>query len=226
MRSIPAHLVFGIPDDIGDKVAASCLVKGLTAHYLSSRAYLPGRGKNVLIHAAAGGVGQLLSQWCSYYGANVIGTVGSEEKKKIAIKNGCTEVFNYSKEDWVNGVLRATDGFGVHCVYDSVGKGVYAGNIKVLVEIGLYVLYGQTSGFPEIDLNDLASKSLFFTRPSIFNYKKQRAELVLSAIELFEMVRRKKITPSIFQELPLEKAAEAHTLLESRKSTGSIILIP
>jgi NADPH2:quinone reductase len=225
-RCIPAHLTFRIPDDISDKVAASCLVKGLTAHFLANRAYLVGPNKNVLIHAAAGGVGQLLSQWCNHLGAKVIGTVGSDNKKEIALKNGCHEVVNYKTENWVQKVLDFTEGFGIHCVYDSVGKDVCEGNLQVLVEIGLYILYGQSSGAVQMDVTRLAPKSLFFTRPSLFSYKKNRTELVMSALELFTKIREKHIKPSIFMEFPLEKAAEAHMLLESRKALGSIILIP
>ncbi len=225
-RCLPEHLAFRIPDDINDKVAASCLVKGMTAHYLANRAYLPGPNKTVLIHAAAGGVGQLLAQWCNALGAKVIGTVGSDPKKEVALRSGCHEVFNYKTENWAQKVLEVTDGFGVHCVYDSVGKDVVEGNLQVVCEIGLYVLYGQSSGPVQMDVNRLAPKSLFFTRPSLFSYKKNRAELVISAIELFTQIREKKIRPTIFKEFPLEKAAEAHALLESRQATGSIILIP
>ncbi len=225
-RCIPAHLTFKIPDDIPDKVAASCLVKGMTAHFLANRVYLPGPNKNVLIHAAAGGVGQLLAQWCNYLGAKVIGTVGSDDKKEIALRSGCHDVVNYKTENWVQRVLDITEGFGIHCVYDSVGKDVLEGNLQVLIEIGLYVLYGQSSGAVQMDVNKIAPKSLFFTRPSLFSYKKNRTELVMSALELFIKIREKQIRPSIYREFPLQNAAEAHSLLESRKATGSIILVP
>ena len=225
-RCLPEKLAFKIPDDISDKLAASCLVKGMTAHYLANRLYLAGPDRTVLIHAAAGGVGQLLAQWCNDLGAKVIGTVGSDPKKEIALKNGCHEVFNYKTENWVQKILEVTEGFGVNCVYDSVGKDVAEGNLQVLCEIGLYVLYGQASGPVQMDVNRFAPKSLFFTRPSLFSYKKNQAELVISAIELFTKIREKKIRPNIFKEFPLDKAAEAHALLESRQATGSIILIP
>jgi len=225
-NTVPANIVFGIPDDINDKVAASCLVKGLTAHYLCSRTYLPMKGKTVLIHAAAGGVGRILSQWCNHYGASVIGTVGSDAKKDIALKSGCHQVINYVTENWAQRVLELTNGFGVHCVYDSIGKDVFEGNINVLVEIGLYVSYGTSSGAPQMDFNTLGTKSLFFTRPTIFSYKKLKSELMISAIELFTMIREGKITPGIHQEIPLEQAAQAHQMIESRQTSGSIILIP
>lgn len=226
-RNIAANLVFTVKPEIDDKTAAAILVKGMTGHYLATRVFVTAPGKAVLIHAAAGGVGQALTQFCRNRGAYVIGTVGSEAKKKIATDAGCHEVINYSTEDWVAKVKQLTEGHGVNAVYDSVGKDTFKGSIDCLTNIGIMILYGASSGpVTSIDTNVLAAKSLFFTRPSLFHYKKNRMELILSAEDLWQHVVDGIVIPKIFAEFPLENAAEAHKLLESRQATGSIILIP
>lgn len=226
-RNISTNLVFTIKPEIPDKMAAAVLVKGMTAHYLATRVYITAPGKAVLIHAAAGGVGQALTQFCKSRGAYVIGTVGSDAKKKIAIDAGCHEVINYTTEDWVAKIKKLTAGHGVNAVYDSVGKATFKGSIDCLTDIGIMILYGSSSGpVNTIDTDLLAAKSLFFTRPSIFHYKKNRMELLLSAEDLWQHVVDGIVIPKIFAEFSLEQAAEAHKLLESRKASGSIILIP
>lgn len=226
-RCIDSSFVFDVPIDIDDRVAASCLVKGMTAHYLSHRVYIVRPGHGVLIHAAAGGVGQLLAQWCNAMGAYVIGTVGSEEKLQIARDNGCHIAINYNKPDWVAQVKAATKGFGVNAVYDSIGQATFDGSLECLMPMGIMVSYGASSGAVQnIDLSKIGAKSLFLTRPSLFDYKSDRMELVLSAQEIFTNVFDQTLKPTIFAEFPLSQAAMAHELLESRKATGSIILIP
>lgn len=226
-RCIDANFLFSIPKEIPDKVAAACLVKGLTAHYLATRTFIVHPGARVLIHAAAGGVGQMLSQWCNNLGAYVIGTVGSDAKRKIALDSGCHEVINYTTENWVERVKAATNGRDVNVVYDSVGKATIDGSLEVLGKIGLLVLYGSSSGaVKEIDLAKIAEKSLYFTQPSLFHYKEIRNELLLSAAELFGQLIAGTLKVRIQAELPLYDASKAHEMLESRNTMGSIILIP
>lgn len=226
-RCISADLLFQIPNEIPDIVAAACLVKGLSAHYLATRVFIARPGTAVLVHAAAGGVGQMLSKWCNNAGAYVVGTVGSDVKKAIAYESGCHEVINYSSQNWVAKLKEVTRGFGVNAVYDSVGKATFDGSLECLMNFGILVLYGQSSGeVGQVDTKKLAEKSLFLTRPSLFHYKANRMELVLSANELFQNLIEGKLIAKVQAELPLEKAAEAHQMLESRNTAGSIILVP
>lgn len=226
-RCISQELIFPIHEGIDDRIAAGCLVKGLTAHYLANRAYICRGGTAVLIHAAAGGVGQLLAQWAKNNGAFVLGTVGSDAKKAIALDYGCHVAINYNTENWVERVKQETGGWGVTAVYDSVGKATFDGSLEVLMNIGILVSYGQSSGpVPPFDIGRLSAKSLFITRPSLLHYKKNRIELVLSANELFLNLKDGSLKPPIYREFPLEQAAEAHALLESRTYAGTIVLIP
>lgn len=219
--------VFTIPQEIKDTIAAASIVKGLTAHYLANRTFVVKKGVAVLIHAAAGGVGQLLAQWCNINGALVLGTVGSEEKKAIARSSGCHKVINYQSEDWVAQVMKHTENLGVNCVYDAVGKATFEGSLKCLMKIGILVSYGAASGeITSIDPGKLAEKSLFFTKPTLFDYKDNRMELVLSAAELFNMISSNKLIVQDPTVLPLNQVMQAHNMLESRKTTGSIVLVP
>ena len=226
-RCIDQKSVFLIPKEIPDKVAAACVAKGLTAHYLATRTFLAKRGTSVLVHAAAGGVGQLLTQWCNNMGAYVIGTVGSDSKKKLASESGCHEVINYNTEDWITKIKDFSKGWGVNAVYDSVGKTTYDGSLEVLSKMGILVLYGATSGkVDNINVSKINEKSLFITSPSLFHYKINRKELILSANELFNNLKDGNIKVRIQAELPLVEAAKAFSMLESRDTMGSIILIP
>lgn len=226
-RCISQNLIFPIHEGMEDRVTASCLVKGLTAHYLATRAYICRSGTAVLVHAAAGGVGQMLAQWAKNNGAFVLGTVGSDEKKAIALEYGCHIAINYNNENWVERVKKETGGWGVTAVYDSVGKTTFDGSLEVLMNIGILVSYGQSSGpIPPFDLSRLSAKSLFITRPSLLHYKKNRMELVLSANELFLNLKDGSLKPPIYREFPLEQAAAAHALIQSRTFAGTIVLIP
>lgn len=224
-RLINQNLLLGIPKEIDDVTAASILSKGLTAHYLLFRTYRVGKKDTILIHAAAGGVGRILCQWAKWKGATVIGTVGSDAKAQIAKKSGCDYVINYTKQDFVEEVLRITNGNGVPVVYDSVGKDTFAKSLQCLRPLGLMVSFGQSSGpVPPINILSLAQRSLFLTRPTLTTYKSSRKELILTGVELFEMIKQGVVTPSVFKTYPLEKAAEAHKDLESRSTTGSLVL--
>lgn len=226
-RCIDQMSVFLIPKEIPDTLAAACIAKGLTAHYLATRTFIASSNMAVLVHAAAGGVGQLLAQWCKNAGAYVIGTVGSDLKKNIALESGCNKVINYNAEDWVSCVKELTNGVGVNAVYDSVGEATYKGSIEVLSKMGLMVLYGATSGKVEaIDVNKIFEKSLFFAAPSIFHYKQNRKELILSAAELFNNLKEGTIKIRVQAELPLSEASKALKMLQSRESMGSIVLLP
>ena len=226
-RNIDANLLIKVPADISDEVAAAIMVKGMTAHYLIRRTYVVGPGANILVHAAAGGVGTYLCQWASYSGCNVIGTVSTAEKAKWASENGCAYPLNVKSEDWPEQVKAITGGLGVGVVYDSIGKDTFLRSFDCLMPLGLMVSYGQSSGpVPPFDLSVLAKGNFFLTRPTLGFYKGDRNELILSGMELFEAVRLGAIAPKITQKIPLKDAAEAHRLLESRQTMGSIILVP
>jgi NADPH2:quinone reductase len=225
-RCVNAKHLVTVPEGISDKMVVACLAKALTAHYLAFRVYIVRSGVAVLIHSAASAVGQLLAQWCNNLGAVVIGTVGSEHKREVALQ-GCHYVFNYKTEEWVGKVKEITKGVGVNVVYDSLGAATFNKSLDCLIPIGLMVLYGQSSGpVAPIDPQLLWKKSLFLTCPSLFEYKKNRMELILSANEVFKNIIDGKLKINIAAEFPLEQAAEAHMLLETGTSTGSIILVP
>lgn len=227
VRNINADLIFQIPPDVTDDIAASSLVKGMTAHFLVHRTYLVREGSGVLVHAAAGGVGKMLAQWSRYLGAFVIGTVGSDEKKQIALDNGCHYVINYNSEDLVAKVMEYTNNIGVNAVYDGIGKATIDRSLKCPMNMGIVVLYGSASGQVEaINTADLAAKSLFFTRPSLFHYKSNRMELLMSANEVFDKVIRGVLKVPAPTKMPLADAAKAHQLLESRQAVNSVILVP
>ena len=224
----PVGRLVKIPSGIDDKVAAAIMLKGMTAWYLCRRTYKVKKGDTVLIHAAAGGVGQILSQWCKALGATVIGTVGSDAKVAIAKKAGCKHVIVTSKEKCVDRVKEITKGAGVPVVYDGVGKDTFMDSLDCLAPLGLMAAFGNASGaVPPVNLGILAQKgSLFVTRPTLMTYTAKREDLVKAAAELFAMVKSKKIHISIDQTYPLKDAAQAHIDLEGRKTTGSTVLIP
>ena len=227
-RILSAHLGVKIPNGVSHKIAASVMTKGLTTHYLLCKTYKVTSKDVVLFHAAAGGVGQVFSQWASAIGCKLIGTVGSDEKIDVAKKNGCAHVINYTKQDFVKEVKDITKGIGVSVVYDGVGKNTFQGSIECLKPRGTMVSFGNASG-PLDPLNvpkDIQSKSLFFTRPTMKDYYATRDELVEGANKLFEQIKFGKIKIKIFKEYNLADAEQAHLDLESRKINGPAILIP
>lgn len=218
------HLV-GIPDEISDEMAAASFAKAMTAHYLLHRTYYVRQGDYILVHAAAGGVGQMICQWAKFLGAVVIGTVGSQEKVAVARSAGCDHVIIYTQQDFAEEVKRITKGEGVVAVYDSVGKATFQKSLDSLMNMGLMVSFGQSSGVvPPINILSLAKKGLYITRPTIMLYKGTRQELLLSSIEVFAMLMEKRLKVNISAKFPLEKADQAHAAVESRKTTGSVIL--
>ena len=227
-RNMPANRVIPLPDGISTHDAAGMMLRGLTAQFLLRRTYRVEPGDYVLVHAAAGGVGQLLCQWASALGATVIGTAGSEEKAGIARAHGAQHVILYAEESVPARVRDITDGQGVVVVYDGVGKATFIDSLDSLAPLGMMVSFGNASGPLEpFDPAELAKRgSLFFTRPSLLHYTANDIDLVEGAAELFDMVLKSKVMISIGQEYPLAAAAEAHRALEGRKTTGSTILIP
>ncbi|MCE3232281.1 MAG: qor [Rickettsiaceae bacterium] len=225
MRLINERHLVGVPEKISDATAAAVFTKALTAHYLIFHTYKVRKGNTILVHAAAGGVGQIICQWAKYLGAKVIGTVGTPEKAIIARNNGCDHVIVYTQQNFAEEVMKITNNQGVVVVYDSVGKATFAKSLSCLMNMGLMVSYGQSSGeVPPFNILNLAQKGLYLTRPTLMLYKSTRQELLLSAIEIFQMIERGVLKVSIGQKYPLEKAAQAHADLEARKTTGSTIL--
>jgi NADPH:quinone reductase len=224
-RVLPAAVAFRLPDAISDEAGASLAVKGLTACMLLryTRRVLP--EETILIHAAAGGVGQLLVHWAKHLGARVIATVGSTEKAKIARGCGADDVILYRNENFVERVKAFTHGRGVDVVYDSVGADTFDGSLDCLAYFGTLVNFGQSSGpIPPFSISRLASRSNAIVRPTVFNYLRERSQRDAMAEETFKMVLAGVLTPRIGLRLPLSEAAQAHTALESRSTTGAIIL--
>lgn len=227
LRNVKADRLVSLPDDVPDELAASMMLKGMTAEMLIRRCAPVKKGDAILVHAAAGGVGQLLTQWAKHLGATVIGTVGSSAKVATAAAN-CHHVIDLSQGPWVEKVKALTGGKGVQIAYDSVGKDTLMLSLDALVSRGTLVSFGQSSGKPApIDVLALGGmRSLFLTRPTLHAYVHTREELEASAEALFGVVRSgavKVAPPTIFK---LSEAAEAHRALESRKTTGSLVLIP
>ncbi|MDP6804231.1 MAG: quinone oxidoreductase [Rhodospirillales bacterium] len=227
-RLIAAESVVPLPDAIDDRTAAAMMLKGMTAHYLLHACHAVAPGDTILVHAAAGGVGLILCQWGKHLGAEVIGTVGSDEKADIARAHGCDHVIVYARENFAARVREITDGAGVGVVYDSVGKATFEGSLDCLRPRGMMVSFGNASGKTDpVDLLALGARgSLFLTRPSLMNYTETRDELVERASGLFAAVEAGHVKITVNQIYPLSDAARAHADLEARATTGSTVLIP
>jgi NADPH2:quinone reductase len=227
-RVMPAGSLVKLPDSISFETAAAMMLQGLTVQYLFHRTFPLKGGETILFHAAAGGVGLIACQWARALGVTMIGTVGSDEKGQLAKAHGCTHVINYNKENFVERVKELTGGKGVPVVYDSIGKDTFLGSLDCLAPLGMMVSYGSASGpVPPFSLNELASRgSLFITRPTLFSYAAQRQDLEAMAADLFGMVESGKVKIEINQRYALKDVQQAHRDLESRKTTGSTILLP
>ncbi|HRX61425.1 MAG TPA: quinone oxidoreductase [Candidatus Competibacter sp.] len=228
VRLIPADRVVALPDTIDDRTAAAMMLQGMTAQYLLRRTYRVRPGDAILLHAAAGGVGLIASQWARDLGATVIGTVGSDDKAELARAHGCHHVIVYSRENFAERVREITGGQGVAVVYDSVGQATFMGSLDCLRPLGTMVSFGNASGpVPPFEPGILAAKgSLFLTRPSLMHYTAKRADLVASAAELFEVVGNGVVKIEVRQTYPLAETAQAHRDLEARQTTGSTVLLP
>jgi NADPH2:quinone reductase len=227
-RIVPAARLVPLPDDISDRDAAAMMLRGMTVEYLIHRTFKAERGMTVLFHAAVGGVGSIAVQWLASKGVTVIGTVGSDEKTERARRLGCHHVIVYTREDFAARVRDITGGRGVPVVYDSVGRATFDGSLDSLSRRGTLVSFGNASGAPPpFDPLVLSRKgSLYLTRPTLMDYTATREELLQSAAALFDAVRRKAVRIDVGQSFPLAQAAEAHRALESRRTTGSTILVP
>jgi NADPH2:quinone reductase len=226
MRVMPADRAVRLLPSIADDEAAAMMLQGMTAQYLLRRTYHVKPGDTILVHAAAGGVGLILCQWARHLGATVIGTVGSDEKAELARANGCHHPIVYTREDFQARVMEITEGRKLPVVYDSVGRDTFAKSLDCLAPLGMMVLFGQASGpVPPLDLGQLAAKgSLFVTRPTLFAYTAKREELLASAQDLFDVVASGAVKIAVNQTYRLADAAQAHTDLEARRTTGSTVL--
>lgn len=224
----PVARLVKIPAGIKDETAAAMMLKGMTAWYLCRRTYRVKKGDTIVVHAAAGGVGQILCQWAKHLGATVIGTVGSDEKVALAKKVGCKHVVVMSREKLSERVKAITKGKGVPVVYDGVGKDTFMESLDCLQPLGLMASFGNASGaVAPVNIGILAAKgSLFLTRPTLVNYTSAREDLLTAARELFAVVKKGAVKITINQRYPLREAAQAHRDLESRKTTGSTVLLP
>jgi NADPH2:quinone reductase len=226
-RVMPADRLVVLPDGISDQQAAAMMLKGLTAQYLVRQIRRVGPGDTILLHAAAGGVGLIAIQWAASLGVTVIGTVGSDEKAKVAAAHGCAHAIVYVRDDFVARVAEITRGAKLPVVYDSVGKETFMKSLDCLRPKGLMVSFGQSSGpIGPIDLGILGQKgSLFLTRPTLNTYAAVREDLVAMANDLFEVVRSGKVRIEINRIYPLKQAAQAHREIEARRTIGSTVLV-
>lgn len=224
----PADRVVWIPEGVTAVQAAAAMLQGMTAHYLVTATYPLREGDVCLVHAAAGGVGLLLCQMARRRGARVIGTVSTETKAELARAAGAEDVILYTERDFEAEVKRLTDGDGVHVVYDSVGRTTFDQSLACLRPRGTMVLFGQSSGpVPPLDPQVLNQKgSLYLTRPKLGDYTGTSDELAQRAGEVLGWVRDGSLSVRIERELPLAQAAEAHRLLESRATSGKLLLVP
>ncbi len=228
VRDFEADRVVKLPEYISNDEAASILLQGMTVEYLFERLYKIKKDEIFLFHAAAGGVGLIACQWAKSVGAKMIGTVSNKEKSDLAKKMGCEFTINYKNENVYEEVLKINHNSGVNVVYDAVGKDTFEISLKCLNFRGLMVSFGQSSGMiKDVNLHSTFNpKSLYFTRPTLMHYTNNKEELELSSNKLFDKIKKKEIKPNIFKKIPLEDAEEAHRLIQSRESLGSIILKP
>ena len=227
-RLVAADRAVKLPANISYEQAAAMMLKGMTAEYLLRRTFKVEKGMNILMHAAAGGVGLILCQWANYLGANVIGTVGSKEKAALAKANGCHHTILYRDEDFVARVKEITGGKLCDVVYDGVGKTTFPASLDCIRPLGLFASFGSSSGqIDAFNINILQQKgSLFATRPTLNTYAAKREDLLAIANDLFDVVGKGAVKIPINQKYPLRDAQQAHRDLEGRSTTGSIILVP
>ena len=228
VRNLPANRLVKLPATISDETAAGMMLKGMTARYLLRATYVVEPGDTILLHAAAGGVGLIMSQWAKALGATVIGTVGSDAKAAVARAHGCDHVINYLTEDTVKRVRAITGGKGVPVVYDGVGKDTLMVSLDCLQPRGLMVSFGNASGpVPPLDLLLLSAKgSLYVTRPTLNTYTASDADLKETAQDLVDVVASGKVKIPVNQRYALADVVQSHRDLEGRKTTGTTVLLP
>lgn len=227
-RIMPAAPLVKLPDSIADETAAAMMLKGMTARYLLRQTHKVKAGDTLLVHAAAGGVGQILCQWATHLGATVIGTVGSAAKAEIARECGAAYVINYSEENFVERVKEITEGALCDVVYDGVGQATYPASLDCIKPRGLFASFGNASGaIKDFSLLALSQKgSLYATRPTLFTHISTRDDLLANASDLFEVVGSGVVKIPVNQRYRLAEAADAHRDLEARRTTGSTVLLP
>ena len=227
-RLVPADRAVKLPSAISYEQAAAMMLKGMTAEYLLRRTFKVEKGMNVLMHAAAGGVGLILCQWANHLGANVIGTVGSKDKAALAKANGCHHTILYRDEDFVARAKDITGGKMCEVVYDGIGKTTFPASLDCLKPLGMFVSFGSASGqIDAFNINILQTKgSLYATRPTLNTYAAKRQDLLAIANDLFDVVGKGAVKVPVNQKYPLREAVKAHRDLESRATTGSSILVP
>ena len=226
-RLVPAERLVAIPDGLTMETAAATLLRGMTAEYLLHRLYSVKPGDCVLIHAAAGGMGLILSAWARALGAKVIGTVGSPTKKSLALEHGCHYAIDYRNENMVAQVAEITKGEGVHVVYDAVGRDLFLPSLDCLRTRGMAINYGTASGDVEgFELQRLHAKSLIVCRPTLRTFIASRAELLMSAQTFAAAVKRGDVRAEVARRYALKDIVRAHTELESRQTTGAPVLLP
>jgi NADPH2:quinone reductase len=227
-RVVPAERVIRLPPGVDDRTAAAAFLKGTTVSFLLLRTFKVAPGHTILFHAAAGAVGQIGCQWARALGATVIGTVGSQDKIALALKNGCDHVINYRTENFAERVKEITNGAGVEVVYDAVGKDTFYGSLDCLKPLGMFVSFGNASGVvPEFPIRLLQQMgSLFATRPAGLHYLGKRRDLEAAAASLFAVLANGSVKVEIGQTFPLRDAAEAHRALEARETVGATVLLP
>ena len=228
VRVMPADRLVKLPDGISDKVAATLMLKGLTVQYLFRQTFPLKGGETILFHAAAGGIGLIACQWARALGVTMIGTVGSDEKAALAKANGCTHTIVYTRENFVERVKQLTGGKGVPVVYDGVGKDTFPASLDCLSPRGMFVSFGNASGpIAAFDILLLSQKgSLYATRPTLATFTASRAAMLAMCDDMFSLVRAGKLGNEPRQTYALKDAAQAHRDLESRKTTGAIVLLP
>jgi len=228
VRDFPSEKVVKIPNSLSTDDVASILLKGMTVEYLFERLYQLKKNEIFLFHAAAGGVGLIACQWAKSLGASMIGTVSTKEKGELAKKNGCKFIINYKEQNVLSEVMKITNNEGVKVVYDGVGKDTFDISISCLKFRGLMVSFGQSSGMLEkADLHKTFNpKSLYFTRPTLMHYNLTRKDLELSSKTLFNKIKNGEVNTNITEKFNLKEASKAHVKLQSRNTTGSILLKP
>ena len=227
-RNLPASVLIKLPQYVSEQHIAAGFLRAMTVEYLLNRTYKCKAGDTILFHAAAGGVGLIAAQWCRAIGVNMIGTVGSDDKGKLALEHGCKHVINYNSENFVERVKEITGGKKVPVVYDSVGKDTWPASLDCLQPLGLMVSFGNSSGpVTGVDLGILAAKgSLYVTRQTLMAYTSSRATTEEMANNVFNMMKDGKIDLAARQTYSLADAAQAHRDLEARKTVGGVILVP
>jgi NADPH2:quinone reductase len=228
VRVMPADRLVKLPDGVSDKMAATLMLKGLTVQYLFRQTFPLKGGETILFHAAAGGIGLIACQWARALGVTMIGTVGSDEKAALAKANGCTHTIVYTRENFVERVKHLTGGKGVPVVYDGVGKDTFPASLDCLSPRGMFVSFGNASGaIAAFDILLLSQKgSLYATRPTLATYTANRAAMLAMCEDMFSLVLAGKLSNEPRQTYALKDAAQAHRDLQSRKTTGAIVLLP